>query len=109
MRILRRRWPRQTGIDQVKAHVSPLEKAAAVRELQAAGQKVLMAGDGINDAPALVQADVGVAMGRATDIALESADIVIMRPDLRLVPLALALSQKNADHHPAEHLLGVFL
>jgi Cu2+-exporting ATPase len=79
----------------VKAHVSPLEKAAAVRELQAAGRKVLMAGDGINDAPALVQADVGVAMGRATDIALESADMVIMRPDLRLVPLALALSRKT--------------
>jgi Cu2+-exporting ATPase len=85
----------RTGIGQVKAQVSPMDKAAAVRQLQASGRKVLMAGDGINDAPALVQADVGVAMGRATDIALESADMVIMRPDLRLIPQALALSKKT--------------
>jgi P-type E1-E2 ATPase len=83
------------GIDRVQANISPLGKAEEIRKLQAAGSRVLMAGDGINDAPALVQANVGVAMGRATDIALESADMVIMRPDLRLVPLALALSRKT--------------
>ena len=83
------------GIDQVTAHVSPIEKAAEVAKLQDGGSTVMMAGDGINDAPALVQANVGIAMGRATDIALESADMVIMRPDLRLVPLALALSRKT--------------
>ncbi len=85
----------QVGIDQVKARISPLEKAAEVRQLQASGRHVLVAGDGVNDAPALVQADVGVAMGKATDIALESADMVIMRPDLRLIPRALSVSRKT--------------
>jgi len=86
---------RAVGIDEVKAHVSPLEKSSEVSRLEAGGSHVLMAGDGINDAPALVRASVGVALGRATDIALESADIVVMRPDLRLVPAALALSRKT--------------
>lgn len=84
-----------TGIDEVKALVSPAGKADEIRLLQSAGKRVLMAGDGINDAPGLIQANVGVAMGRATDIALESADMVILRPDLRLVPLAIAISAKT--------------
>jgi Cu2+-exporting ATPase len=81
--------------DQVMARMSSVEKAEAVRRMQDEGKSVLMAGDGINDAPALVQADVGVAMGRATDIALESADMVLMRSDLRLVSDAIGLSKKT--------------
>ena len=86
---------KKTGIDSVKARVSPMEKAEEIRRMKDEGKHVLMAGDGINDAPALVQATVGVAMGRATDIALESADIVIMRSDLRLVADAVALTNKT--------------
>jgi len=86
---------KKTVIDSVKARVSPMEKADEIRRMKNEGKHVLMAGDGINDAPALVQATVGVAMGRATDIALESADIVIMRSDLRLVADAVALSKKT--------------
>jgi len=83
------------GIGSVKAGSSPLEKAAEVRMMESEGKQVLMAGDGINDAPALVEATVGAAMGRATDIALESADMVIMRPDLRLVAEAITHSKKT--------------
>jgi Cu2+-exporting ATPase len=86
---------KKIGIDMVKAQVSPVEKAAEIKRLEHDGKHVLMAGDGINDAPALVASTVGVAMVRATDIALESADIVIMRPDLRLVADAVALAQKT--------------
>ena len=84
-----------TGIELVKAQVSPVMKAAEIQQMKDEGAHVLMVGDGINDAPALVQAEVGVAMGRATDIALESADVVIMRPDLRLVPDAVLLMKKT--------------
>lgn len=84
-----------TGIDTVKAQFSPVRKAEEIERLEKEGRRVLMAGDGVNDAPALVRATVGVAMGRATDIALESADIVIMRPDLRLVPDAVMLAKKT--------------
>lgn len=83
------------GISSVKAQVSPLRKAEEIERLEKEGRRVLMAGDGVNDAPALVRATVGVAMGRATDIALESADIVVMRPDLRLIPSAVALAKKT--------------
>jgi Cu2+-exporting ATPase len=86
---------KKTGIEMVKAQVSPVEKAAEIQRIEREGRHVLMAGDGINDAPALVAATVGVAMARATDIALESADIVIMRSDLRLVADAVALAQKT--------------
>jgi Cu2+-exporting ATPase len=72
-----------------------MDKAGEIRRLEDEGKHVLMAGDGINDAPALVAATIGVAMGRATDIALESADIVIMRSDLRLVADAAALAKKT--------------
>ena len=83
------------GIEMLKALASPLDKAAEIVSIEKEGRHVLMAGDGINDAPALVNATVGVAMGRATDIALESADMVILRSDLRLVADAIALSKKT--------------
>jgi Cu2+-exporting ATPase len=86
---------KKTGIESVKAQASPMEKADEIRRMEKEGRHVLMAGDGINDSPALVQATVGIAVGRATDIALESADIVVMRSDLRLVADAVALTKKT--------------
>ena len=84
---------RALGIDEVKAEVLPQEKREVIRELQAQGRKVAMAGDGINDAPALTQADVGIAMGTGTDVAIESADITLVRGDLRGIVRARRLSQ----------------
>jgi Cu+-exporting ATPase len=84
----------QLGITDVHAAVLPDGKAALVGHLQAQGAKVAMVGDGINDAPALMRADVGVALGSATDIATESADIIIVRDDLRLVLIARDISRR---------------
>jgi P-type E1-E2 ATPase len=86
---------KKTGIEFVKAQTSPMEKVAEISRLKKEGRHVLMAGDGINDAPALVEATVGIAVGRATDIALESADIVVMRSDLRLIADAMTLTKKT--------------
>ncbi len=83
----------QAGIDKVIAEVLPHEKALKIRELQAEGRKVVMAGDGINDAPALAQADVGIAMATGTDIAIESAGITLLRGDLNKVTQAITLSR----------------
>ena len=83
---------RLVGVDQGVAEVLPEEKAGVIQRLQAEGRKVMMVGDGINDAPALTQAEVGCAIGSGSDIAIESADIVLMRDDLQDVPRALRLS-----------------
>ena len=84
---------KKAGIQQVISQVLPQEKSRVIQTLQAEGKSVIMVGDGINDAPALATADIGIAMGSGTDIAMESADIVVMKPQLMDLVRALEISR----------------
>ena len=98
----------KAGISEIRAQVLPEDKAVVVQQLQQQGEVVGMVGDGINDAPALAQADVGLAIGTGTDVAIESADVVILQGSLLKVPEAIKLS-KITLINIKQNLLGAFI
>jgi Cu+-exporting ATPase len=98
---------KQAGLTEVRAQVLPADKALVVKELQAQGEVVGMVGDGINDAPALAQANVGFAIGTGTDVAIESADVVLLLGSLLKVPEAIKLSKLTVKNIH-QNLLGAF-
>ena len=98
---------KQVHVDKVIAEVLPGDKASVVNELQKQGKRVMMVGDGINDAPALAQADIGAAIGSGSDIAMESSDIVLMKSDLKDVYKAIKLS-KATIRNIKENLFWAF-
>ena len=100
---------RDLGIARVMAEALPEQKAAEIKRLQAEGKKVAFVGDGINDAPALAQADVGIAIGTGTDIAIEAGEVILMSGDLRGIVNAVALSKRYLEDHPPQLLLGLRL
>jgi Cu+-exporting ATPase len=85
----------QAGIANVRAHLLPADKLAAIQTLQQKGNRVAMVGDGINDAAALAQADAGLAMASGSDLAREAGDILLLHPDLALIPLAIRLARRT--------------
>ena len=99
---------KEAGIENVMSQVLPENKVDKIKELQKRGRVVAMIGDGINDAPALTQAHLGIAMGEGTDIAMESANITLMRGDLTLIPEVITLSKKNHQNNQTKSFLGVF-
>jgi Cu+-exporting ATPase len=98
----------RVGIADVRSRVLPEDKASVIRVLQEEGEVVAMVGDGINDAPALAQADVGFAIGTGTDVAIESADVVLMQGSLGKVPETIDLSRKTL-RNIRQNLVGAFV